>query len=112
MENIFLQKYVNDVVVETIDIDPVSNTGTIKLFDGDDVTVFTRKLVNGLIEVRNSDDEIIETDNLSWLFIYGVHDYVDEATRKEHEEAIAEMNAELENKTIDEVSVYEEVNDG
>lgn len=109
MENIFLKKYVDDVVVEIIDIDPVTNNGTIKLFDGEDVTIFTRKLVNDKIEIRNSDDEIVETDNLSWLFVYGVHDIANEDDIEEQKKLIAAKDAEIEEKFANETPISEEI---
>lgn len=76
MEYTVTERTVDGVVVERLTIDPESNEGTIEVFNGDDVSVFTRRLVDGSIEVRDEDDELVEPQMLSWVYIYGVDDAV------------------------------------
>ena len=92
-----LEKTVDDVLVERITVDTDTNEGTIEVFDGDTVETFTRSLVAGSIEVRNSDGELLQhPESLDWTFIYGVHNFVDEADMAEQLKREAALNAELE----------------
>ena len=91
-----LETILDGVLAERIIVDKDTNEGTIEVFDGHNVTIFTRTLSNGVIEVRDPDGKVVQHPELSWTFVYGVHDYVDEADVAEQLKREAALDAELE----------------